>query len=76
MFCQNMGKVYVSKYMICEKSPLENGWQPHEGKYISQTSQNLYERSLEHVKSLKRYEFPSFMLKHWAMKCSKIQWED
>ena len=58
--------------MDCEKKHLKDTSVPHEGKYVGQTSRTLYERSHEHVKALRRYDFSSFMFKHWAIKHSEL----
>ena len=68
--CKTKSVVYESVCSLCEIEHKLNPGTTHRGKYIGQTARTLYERSLEHLKSLRNFEMDSFMLKHWSI-CHK-----
>ena len=71
--CKTKSVVYVCVCNICEAEHKLHPESSHRGKYIGQTSRTLYERSLEHVKSLRNFELDSFMLKHWSIEHKELE---
>ena len=65
--CKTISVVYESVCNLCDVQHRLNPGSAHRERYIVQTSRILYERSIEHVNSLKKCEMDSFMLKHWSV---------
>ena len=68
--CMAKGVVYEGVCVMCDSKHRSSSSETHRGMYIGQTSRSLYERCLEHMASYKRFDFGSFMFKHWAI-CHK-----
>ena len=65
--CQVKNVVYMSVCVLCDQEHKHNPQGKHNGCYIGETSRTLYERVGEHLASLRRWEYASFMFKHWAL---------
>ena len=65
--CQVRSVVYQGVCVTCDKNHKEDGSRPHMGMYISETYRTLAERAEEHFAALKRFDFKSFMYKHWTL---------
>ena len=59
--------VYESVCVECDKSHKLDPKSKHKGKYVGETYRTLYERSLEHLQDLNRFDPKSHMMKHWAL---------
>ena len=64
--CNVSDVVYEASCTLCEQKFKENPSEGHKGRYIGETYRTLYERSLEHVSALRRFDSSSFMVKHWS----------
>ena len=64
--CKANDVVYETVCAECDKTYRQDTSRAHKGRYIGETYRSLYERSIEHVQALKRFDPRSFMVKHWA----------
>ena len=65
--CKAKSVVYSITCELCEKTHKQDPSVAHKGLYIGESARTLYERSIEHMRKLRRMEDSSCLFKHWAI---------